>query len=134
MQPIVKDTLIQAPPQAVWAALTDPAAIRSWMGDDSLVEVDLRPGGRYRLFGGETTGAIQTLEPAKLLSYTWRQGEWPAEWEDSLVDWRLTPAEGGTQLHLVHDDFPNQHERDSHDEGWDLYFLQPMKDWLEGRA
>jgi hypothetical protein len=26
---------------------------------------------------------------------------------------------------------PNKEERDGHDEGWDIYFLKPMKEWLE---
>jgi len=133
MQPIIKDRLILAAPQAVWAALTEPQAIRAWMGEDSTVEIDLRPGGAYRLFSGETSGTIQSLEPGTRLTYTWRQGEWPAEWGDSLVDWTLTPAKGGTLLHLVHDRFPNEQEREGHDEGWDLYFLDPLQEILEQR-
>jgi len=131
MRPIIKDRLILAAPQAVWAALTEPQAIRAWMGADSTVEIDLRLDGGYRLFGGETTGTILSFEPGKRLTYTWRQGEWPAEWEDSLVDWTLTPAEGGTHLHLVHDRLPNEQERQGHDEGWDLYFLGPLQETLE---
>ena len=134
MRPIVKDRLILAAPQAVWAALTEPPAIRAWMGADSTVEIDLRPGGGYRLFGGETTGTILSCEAGKRLTYTWRQGEWPAEWDDSLVDWTLTPAEGGTHLHLVHDRFPNEQERQGHDEGWDLYFLGPLQAALEQQS
>ena len=134
MEPIVKQRVLRAAPHAVWAALTDAAAIRAWMGEDSSVEFDLRPGGGYRLFGGETTGTIQSFEAGKRLTYTWRQGEWPTEWKDSLVDWTLTPAEGGTHLHLVHDRFPNEQERQGHDEGWDLYFLGPLQETLEQRS
>ena len=133
MQPIIKDRLILASPMAVWAALTDPQAIRAWMGDESTVEVDLRHGGQYRLFGGETTGVFQAIDPGTRLSYTWRQREWPAEWGDSLVAWTLTPADSGTHVHLVHDRFPNEEERDAHDEGWDEYFLGPLQETLEGR-
>ena len=133
MQPIIKDVTIHATPQAVWAALTEPQAIRAWMGEDSSVEFDLRPGGSYRLFGGETTGTIQSFELHTRLTYTWRQAEWPAEWEDSLVAWTLTPAEGGTHLHLVHDRFPNEQERQGHAEGWDRYFLGPLQEILEQR-
>jgi hypothetical protein len=31
----------------------------------------------------------------------------------------------------VHDGFPNQQERDGHDEGWDEYFLGPLQQSLE---
>ena len=133
MQPIVKQRVLRASPHAVWAALTDPAAIRAWMGEDSSVEFDLRPGGRYRLFGGETSGIVQSVEPEQRLVYTWRQAEWPADWADSLVEWTLTAVEAGTHLHLVHDRFPTQQERDGHDEGWDEYFLGPLQEILEQR-
>ncbi len=43
----------------------------------------------------------------------------------------VEPVEVGTRVHLTHDRFPNVDERDSHDEGWDVYWLSPMKDWLE---
>lgn len=131
MQPIIKDVTIHAPPEAVWAALTDPAAIRAWMGDDRTVEVDLRPGGSFRLFNGGTTGTIQSFEIGRRLTCSWRQGEWPAEWEDSRVEWTLTPVDGGTRVHLVHDRLPNRQERDGHDEGWDAYFLGPLQESLE---
>jgi uncharacterized protein YndB with AHSA1/START domain len=134
MQPILKERLILASPQAVWAALTDPASIQAWMGDESAVEFDLRPGGRFRLFGGETSGTIETVEPLSRLGYSWRQAEWPAEWADSHVEWTLSPEGPGTRLHLVHRDFPTQQERDGHDQGWDDYFLGPMQQVLEERA
>jgi hypothetical protein len=43
----------------------------------------------------------------------------------------LKKSRKGTKVALTHSTFPNQHERDSHDEGWDVYFLGPMKEWLE---
>ncbi len=129
---IDKQLLIAAPIDSVWAALTDPAAIMGWMGEDSAVSVDLRVGGRYQFFGGTTTGAFTILNAPRSLAYTWRQAEWQADWRDSIVRWDLEPAGAGTRVHLTHDQFPNLDERDSHDEGWDVYWLDPMKDWLEG--
>ncbi len=79
MTDIEKTLTIAAPVEKVWAALADPQAIRAWMGDDSTVEVDLKVGGRYRLFGGDTTGAFTEVAPPHALEYTWRQGEWPAD-------------------------------------------------------
>jgi hypothetical protein len=34
----------------------------------------------------------------------------------------------------VHDRFPNEQERQGHDEGWDLYFLGPLQETLEQRS
>jgi uncharacterized protein YndB with AHSA1/START domain len=131
MPDIEKKVDIEAPIDAVWAALTDPAAIMAWMGEDSEVAVDLRVGGPYQFFYGATTGTFTTIEPPRALAYTWRQHEWPSDWADSVVRWELAPTGSGTHVHLTHDTFPNASERDGHDEGWDLYFLNPMKDWLE---
>lgn len=133
MPDIEKNVLINAPIDAVWAALTDPGAIGVWMDDDQ-VTVDLKAGGRYALFGGETTGAFTRIEQPDLLEYTWRQAGWQKDWADSLVRWEVRAAQGGTQVKLVHSRFPNDEERDGHDEGWDAYFLGPMKDWLEANA
>jgi hypothetical protein len=49
------------------------------------------------------------------------------------VRWELSAALGdkGTLVHLTHSQFPNAEERDGHDEGWDDYFLGPMKEWVE---
>jgi len=136
MSDIEKNIQIAAPIEKVWAALTDPTAIRGWMGEDSTVEVDLKVGGRYRLFEGNTTGVFKQIEKPNTLEYTWRQGEWDKAWPDSLVHWELSAAPGdkGTLVHLTHSQFPNTQERDGHDEGWDDYFLGPMKEWLERKS
>ena len=131
MRTITKEITIAAPLEEVWAALTHPDSIRDWMGADSAVEIDLKVGGTYRLFGGDTTGAFTKIKKTNTLEYTWRQNEWNKEWKDSVVHWELKKSRNGTKVILTHNKFPNQHERDSHNEGWDVYFLGPMKEWLE---
>lgn len=131
MNTVEKTVRIEAPIENVWATLTDPEAIQGWMGEDSAVKVDLRVGGGYELFGGQTTGKFTQINPPGALEYTWRQSEWAADWPDSVVQWRLEAAEAGTLVHLAHLDFPNEAEREGHAEGWDVYWLEPMKEWLE---
>ena len=129
MTAITKTITIRAPIERVWAALTDPEAIASWMGSEVLSEP--LPGGAYAYFDGETTGVYTRLEPPNRLEYTWRQSNWPSEWADSLVRWQLKQIGDETEVRLVHENFPNEEERIGHDEGWDLYWLEPMKAWLE---
>ena len=131
MSIIEKNLHIAAPIEQVWAALTDPQAIDGWMLDDT-AQVDLRVGGAYALFGGETTGEFTQVEQPHVLEYTWRQSGWRQEWDDSIVRWELKPGGEGTFVRLTHRQFPNEDERDSHDEGWDTYWLEPMVEWLEG--
>lgn len=128
--PAIRRTLTLAAPIArVWAALTGPKAIADWMGGP--VTSNPRPGGRFALFSGETTGRYTRIEKPHQLEYTWRQSSWAADWPDSRVRWTLKAVKAGTRVTLVHDRFPNEAERESHDKGWDAYWLEPMKAWLE---
>jgi uncharacterized protein YndB with AHSA1/START domain len=129
---IVKEVTLTAPIQRVWAALTDAQNMQNWLGPDKQLKVDLKVGGKYAIFGGETTGIFTRIDAPILLEYTWRQSTWPAEWPDSVVRWEMEKNGSGTQIYLSHSKFPNTDERDSHDEGWDIYFLEPMTDYLDG--
>lgn len=134
MTDIGKTILIAAPIEKVWDALTDPKSIGAWMGDEDSITVDLKVGGLYALFGGETTGAFTRIEKPHRLEYTWRQSSWHSAWTDSIVRWELTPDGDGTRVHLIHAQFPNAEEREGHDEGWDVYWLEPMREWLESEV
>jgi uncharacterized protein YndB with AHSA1/START domain len=128
---IVKELTVRAPAGRVWAALADSTAIAEWMDDES-AHIDPRPGGACTFFGGSTTGHVVLAEAPRRLEYTWRQAEWPAEWADSKVSWELAAAGAkSTRLKLRHSDFPNEAELASHEEGWDVYWLKPMTDYLE---
>jgi uncharacterized protein YndB with AHSA1/START domain len=128
---VTKRLTIAAPIEKVWAALTSAKTISAWMGGP--VKVSARVGGRYALFSGETTGRFVLVEKPAALEYTWRQSSWEKEWEDSIVRWELKAARDGTRIKLTHTRFPSTEERDGHAEGWDLYWLAPMKKWLEGK-
>jgi len=52
MAEIEKRVQIAAPIEVVWTALVDPAAIHTWMQDET-AEIDLRPGGNYTFFDGK---------------------------------------------------------------------------------
>ncbi|MCC6613254.1 MAG: SRPBCC domain-containing protein [Anaerolineae bacterium] len=132
MPSIRKQVIAHAPIEQVWSALVDRDAIAAWMIDET-VAVDLRVGGAYAFFAGETTGRFTRVEAPTILEYTWRQDTWPAEWADSKVCWELEAHGSSTRIQLFHRDFPNEDERENHDDGWILYWLNPMIDWLEGR-
>ncbi|SRR5260221_9657894 len=133
MSEIEKSIQIAVPIEKVWAALTVPDVIGDWMSDDA-VNVDLKIGGRYAFFNGETTGKFVEIEKPVILEYTWRQNTWLNEWTDSVVRWEMRSVRSGTHIHLIHSKFPTKEEQDSHDEGWDLYWLEPMTDWLESEG
>jgi uncharacterized protein YndB with AHSA1/START domain len=70
-------------PEKVWRAWTDPQALKQWWGPGgpeavSLVQLDVRVGGRFRiLFGGprgddhEVQGTYREVVPNRRLAFTW---------------------------------------------------------------
>ena len=118
-----------APRQKVFNAWTDPNALKEWFhaGDDwttPVHEVDLRVGGRYRI-GMQSPdadapyviqGVYKEVQPPERLVYTWSwEGEDPFE---TLVTVVFKDLGDSTEVQLTHEQFPNQAERDKHNEGW----------------
>jgi len=91
------EVIYPQPPEAVWRALTDPAALKQWLLP---AEFQAKIGFRFRLDGEKAiTGEVLEAETNRKLVYTWDDGE---AGSPSLVEWRLSPADGGTRLRLAH--------------------------------
>jgi len=89
-----------------------------------LAEVDLRPGGKYRIHmrapdGTEhhLVGVYRLVEPPKKLVYTWR---WESEPDapETLVTVEFLDRGGATDLVLTHELFPNEESKGKHEHGW----------------
>ena len=121
---------IDAPPEAVWDALTDPAQLASWWGSADTYrtlnwQVDLRPGGKWssdsaRVDGtqtGNVHGEYLEVDRPRLLVYTWR-----ASWDDfaeTLIRMELTPTSAGTHVKVRHSGFAERTSSGAgHSEGW----------------
>ena len=88
-------------PEAVWAALAEPAALARWMQADAVV--DPLEGGRFQLkfhaFDHAMLGQITRWLPPNVLEYTWPEAEAGG---DSVVRWEVSDAPGGSLLVLTH--------------------------------
>ena len=107
----------------VWDAVTTPERIARWFMP---VTGELRAGGRYQL-EGNAGGEIRVCEPPTLLRVTWVLGETPAV-DDSIVEVRLEPLEGGTRLTLEHTAVPPEEFWSTYGPGavgvgWDLSLI-----------
>lgn len=122
-------------PETVWRAWTDPEALKRWWGPGpgepvSLVELDVRVGGRFRIvFGGpkgtdhECAGMYKEVDRPRKLVFTWC---WPNTTPErvSLVTIRFMPAAGGTELLFRHEQFFDQAAADGHQRGWSAAFAK----------
>jgi uncharacterized protein YndB with AHSA1/START domain len=117
---------IEAPPEIVFAYLTDSRRFVSWMGVGA--ELDARPGGRYRIdVDGEhiASGEYRIVDPPRRLVMSWGwEGHPTVPPGSTTVEITLTPEHGATMLHLRHLGLPDESERRSHAEGWALYTSQ----------
>jgi uncharacterized protein YndB with AHSA1/START domain len=83
-----------APPDEVWAALTQAERLEEWFAND--VELDLRPGGEgvFRWSNGEERRAVvEDVEPEERLAIRWD--------DEGGVVFTLEPTDAGTVLHVV---------------------------------
>jgi uncharacterized protein YndB with AHSA1/START domain len=99
------ETQIAAPPATVFAFLTDPEKIVSWVGSEATTEA--HPGGLYLLKGvaGDDArvarGAFREVVPVHRLAYTfgWEGGQ-EVPPGSSLIEIDLIERDGGTLLRI----------------------------------
>ena len=117
---------IEAPPEIVFAYLTESQRFVRWMGIGAVL--DPRPGGRYRIEVDGVhivSGQYQELDPPRRLVMTWGwEGHPTVPPGSTTVEITLTPERGATLLRLRHLGLPDEGERANHNEGWNLYTAQ----------
>ena len=114
---------IDAPPETVFAYLTDSHRFVKWMGVGA--ELDARPGGRYRIdVDGEhiASGEYREVDPPRRLVMSWGwEGHPTVPPGSTTVEITLTPEQGTTVLRLRHLGLPTETERRAHTDGWNQY-------------
>jgi uncharacterized protein YndB with AHSA1/START domain len=126
-EPLVvrRETQIAAPPATVFAFLTDPEKIVSWMGIEAKTE--MQPGGLYLLKGiserGRVArGAFREVVPVHRLAYSFGwEGDDEVPPGSSLVEIDLIDQDGGTLLRMTHSGLPTAAQCAGHNKGWAHY-------------
>jgi len=121
--------------EAVFAALTGPEAMKRWFGPEGIetpvVEVDLRPGGAYRIefhdpdgMVAVVSGVYREITPPERLIYTWiwEKSDMAAGDTETLVTIELHDTGDGTELTLLHEGIADPEQRARHDQGWNSSF------------
>jgi len=120
---------LNAPPEKVYAAWTDPQKIARWFGPASVkagseeASIDARVGGRYcgsfTMESGEyheVGGVYREMVPNARLVFSWAWHSTPER--QSVVTVSLKPDGDGTLLTLTHEQFFDSAARDGNQRGW----------------
>jgi uncharacterized protein YndB with AHSA1/START domain len=115
------------PPEKIWRALTQPHLIEEW-----LMKNDFSPrvGHRFNLrgeWGGVLDCEVLTVEPNRMLSYTWNFAHEDAAYNlRSVVTFTLTPTRTGTHLRMEQAGFgPEQKQAyGGAKAGWQQFFAK----------
>jgi uncharacterized protein YndB with AHSA1/START domain len=126
-EPLVvrREIEIEAPPATVFAFLTDPEKILSWIGAEATTEA--QPGGLYLVKGigpraNVARGAFREVVPVHRLAYSFGwEGDDEVPPGSSLIEIDLIEHNGGTLLRMTHSGLPNALQRDNHHKGWAHY-------------
>lgn len=121
---VVEKTLhFEASRERVWKAITDPAELAMWFGDEA--EFDLRVGGHGAMIWekhGRYEMRVDEVEAPRRLVWSWIH-ESDVAFDDgpaTRVEWNLTEHEGGgTTLYLRESGFLTDLHHQQNDGGWD---------------
>jgi uncharacterized protein YndB with AHSA1/START domain len=106
---IQRDILLQATPEVVWRAVSQPEQLAGWFCDAAVI--DPRPGGRG-VFTFEQRAVhapvvmpivVEHVDPPRSWAYRWLQppGAEARPNNSLLVEFLLEPAGNGTRVHVV---------------------------------
>ena len=117
MKDFKKYYIIPAQPDELYLALTLPATIQLWTGEEA--EMSTEPGSEFSLWEGSIVGKNISFEEGKKIVQQWYFGD---QDEESIVTIKLHPHKQGTSAELVHTNIPDEAYEEMV-QGWnDNYF------------
>ena len=130
---------LNASPEKVYAAWTDPQKITRWFAPSSVkagterASIDARIGGRFRISFStddeyyQVGGVYREVVPNQRLVFSWAWHSTPER--ESLVTVQIKPDGAGTLLTFHHEQFVDQTARDNHERGW-IELLGKLENYL----
>ncbi|MSO65793.1 MAG: SRPBCC domain-containing protein [Alphaproteobacteria bacterium] len=118
---------IRASAERLFELWTSPEHLRRWWGPESVVctaaDVDLRPGGRYRIANKFPDGNVlwivgefERVSPPRELVFSWLI-EGAAQAPERVIV-RFDPAGASIEVTVVHERVPDTATRQRHEAGW----------------
>jgi uncharacterized protein YndB with AHSA1/START domain len=92
---VTREILVEAEPDEVWEALTDPARLEEWFAND--VELEATPGGEgvFRWENGEERRArVEDVDVGRRFAFRWQD----EAGDESVVAISLDAVDAGTRV------------------------------------
>lgn len=123
MKDYKKYFIIPAKPGEIYRALTNPATIQLWSGEEA--EMTTEAGTEFSLWEGSISGKNIAFEEEKKIVQQWYFGDQP---EESIVTIKLHPHKQGTSVELVHTNIPDEAYEEMV-EGWNRNYFGLLIDF-----
>ena len=135
---ITSSTVIDAPIDVVWRAITTPSQIKRWFfgvdtDSDWTVGSQLVHSGEYQGKPYVDKGTILEFEPPKRLVHThWSDVSGKPDAPDNYqhVAWELAERDGGTELTITERNLPSDEAAKTSEQAWEMA-LASLKKVLE---
>jgi len=125
MKTIRQSYFINASPEEVFAAITNPFTIELWSGYPASMEA--KEGTEFSIFDGDIAGKnLKITENAQLVQ-EWYFGD---RQEESIVTIDLVSHKSGTKVNLEHTNIPDE-DLEEFQEGWNFYYWGAIKEFFK---
>lgn len=125
MKDFKKYYIINAKPEEIYLALTNPLTIHLWSGEEAVMSTE--PGSEFSMWEGSISGKNLEFQKDRLIKQQWYFGDNP---EESIVTIKLHPHEKGTSVELRHTNIPDEDYEDIV-EGWNNVYFRALTDFYE---
>ena len=116
---------INASPEEVFSAITNPFTIELWSGYPATMEA--KEGTEFSIFDGDIAGKNIKITENQQLVQEWYFGESEVQ---SLVTIDLKSHKLGTKVNLEHTNIPDE-ELDDFTQGWNEYYWGAIQEFFK---
>jgi len=125
MKDLKKYYIIPAEPEEIYLALTTPATIYLWTGEEA--QMSTVPGSEFSLWDGSIAGRNLEFVEGRKIVQEWYFGD---QENPSLVTILLHPDKKGTSVELRHSNIPDE-DYDDIVYGWDNEYFGALQEFYE---
>ncbi len=116
---------INATPEEVYTALTNPLTIELWTGEPA--EMNTEAGSEFSLWDGSIVGKNISFDEGKKIVQQWY---FDGEPDESIVTIKLHTDKNGTSAELKHNNIPDAAYQDI-TEGWDTSYFGSLAEFFD---